>query len=136
MKTLIDSNIILDVLTESPHLADTAPLLGYERAQRRLAVNPIVWAEVAPQFESTGEQTAFFEGLYCEKRPLPFEAGRIAGLAHLHYRRQGGSRLRTLPDFFIGAQAVFENLRVLTRDVAVYRHYFPGVELLVPGGEV
>jgi predicted nucleic acid-binding protein len=63
---------------------------------------------------------------------LPYEAGFLAGKAFVNYRRRGGARLTPLPDFYIGAHAAIAGYRLLTRDVARYRTYFPTVTLMTP----
>ncbi len=49
------------------------------------------------------------------------------------YRRKGGEKHSTLPDFFIGAHAAVARKPLLTRDVSRYRAYFPKLELIAPG---
>jgi hypothetical protein len=66
------------------------------------------------------------------RRPLPYAAAFPAGRAFLRYRRGGGQRLSPLPDFYIGAHAKVEQLRVLTRDAQRYRTYFPEIDLDAP----
>ncbi len=63
---------------------------------------------------------------------LPYQAGFIAGKAFLTYRKRGGQRRSPLPDFYIGAHAAVRRYRLLTRDAACYRTYFPTVELISP----
>jgi predicted nucleic acid-binding protein len=59
---------------------------------------------------------------------LPF----LAGKAFLTYRRRGGPRTSPLPAFYIGAHAAVRQYRLLIRDAARYRTYFPTVELIAP----
>ena len=51
---------------------------------------------------------------------------------HRKYRRSGGLRERVLPDFLIGAHAAVKSYRILTRDAARYRTYFPDVDIIAP----
>ena len=56
----------------------------------------------------------------------------LAGRAFNLYRQRGGSKERTLPDFFIGAHAAVRGYTVLTRDPAGYRTYFPDLDIIAP----
>jgi predicted nucleic acid-binding protein len=67
-----------------------------------------------------------------DREPIPFEAAFLAGKAFQTYRKQGGSRRSPLPDFFIGAHAAIAGHRLLTRDIARYRTYFPKLPLIAP----
>ena len=64
--------------------------------------------------------------------PPPYPAGFLAAKAHLAYRRRGGTRIATLPDFYIGAHAVIERLTLVTRDVRRYRLAFPTLKVFAP----
>lgn len=66
------------------------------------------------------------------REPIPMEAAFLAGKAHYRYRRQGGERERTLPDFLIGAHALVQGHRLLTRDARRYRTYFPELDIIAP----
>jgi predicted nucleic acid-binding protein len=63
---------------------------------------------------------------------LPYEAAFLAGKRFLEYRKRGGTRRSPMPDFYIGAHAAVRGYRLLTRDAARYRAYFPTVELIAP----
>lgn len=107
---------------------------GLDLMQRRwrLVINPVVWSEIAPliRYETTLEEMS--SALAIERKPLPWAAAFLAGLAHSKYRQAGGSRERTLPDFLIGAHAAVSAYRLLTRDPGRYRSYFPDVEIVAP----
>jgi predicted nucleic acid-binding protein len=56
----------------------------------------------------------------------------VAGKAFLAYRRRGARKRSPLPDSYIGAHAAVRGYRLLTRDAARYRTYFPTVTLVAP----
>ena len=66
------------------------------------------------------------------REPIPFDAAFLAGKAFLRYRRGGGQRAAPLPDVFIRAHAAVAGHRLLTRDPARVRTYFPGLALISP----
>jgi predicted nucleic acid-binding protein len=95
-------------------------------------VNQIVFAEVSPGFPTAEECEWSLEVQGIERVPLPWPAAFLAGRAFVAYRRRGGPKRSPLPDFFIGAHAAVEGLRLLTRDPSLYRTYFPTIELIAP----
>jgi predicted nucleic acid-binding protein len=131
---LIDANVVIDVVADDPNHADWSKrtLFDLRRARARVVCNPVVVAETSRNFVSQQEQMDFFSSLDMETCDLPVLAGYTAGLAHTLYRRRGGKRAVTLPDFFIGAHALVENLTLVTRDHRRFSAYFPTVTLISP----
>lgn len=131
--TLVDANVLLDVLTEDPHwLGWSLRSLAAAAEDGPLYLNPIVYAEVSVRFSSIEDLELAFPRQDYRRRGLPWEAAFLAGKAYVAYRGKGGPRQSVLPDFFIGAHAAVEGLALLTRDASRYRTYFPGVHLISP----
>jgi predicted nucleic acid-binding protein len=133
MDILVDSNVILDILTEDrkwfPWSSET---LAYYAEENELVINPIIYAEVSIRFERIEDLEDVLSPSYFRRDPIPWEAGFLAGKCFLAYRRRGGRRPSPLPDFFIGAHAAVAGIRLLTREVPRYRTYFPTLNLIVP----
>jgi predicted nucleic acid-binding protein len=130
---LVDSNIILDVLTEDPNWFEWSSRMLAEYANRgALVINPIIYAEISIGFNQVEELEAALPADFFRRDPLPYEAAFLAGRSFLEYRRRGGERRSPLPDFYIGAHAAVASLSLLTRDVNRYRTYFPSVQLVSP----
>ncbi len=135
--TLVDSNVLLDVARDDPVWAGwSEDALAWAADEGPLLINPIIYAEVSASYETVEEVDAALDGTVFLRAEVPWPAAFLAGRCHVTYRRRGGSgirtRIRTLPDFFIGAHAAVLGLRLLTRDAARYRTYFPTVELIAP----
>lgn len=131
--TLVDSSVLLDILTgDSTWVRWSESALATARDEGRLVINPIVYAEVSTGFDRIEDLDDAVPVGDFEREPLPYEAGFVAGKAFLTYRKRGGQRRSPLPDFYIGAHAAICKYRLLTRDVARYRTYFPSVELVGP----
>lgn len=61
-----------------------------------------------------------------------WEAALLAGMVWKAYRKHGGQRKRIAPDFLIGAHALAQAERLLTRDRGFYRTYFSRLSILDP----
>lgn len=130
--TLVDSSVLLDVLTEDPNWFDwSSEHLARCAEAGPLVLNPIIYGEISVRFTRIEELDAAL-GADFERRPLPWAAAFLAGKAFLTYRRRGGSKRSPLPDFYIGAHAALEGLTLLTRDASRYRRYYPRLTILGP----
>jgi predicted nucleic acid-binding protein len=131
--TLIDTNVLLDVLTDDPTWAAwSTNALSAAAEVGPLWINPIIYAEVSVRFSRVEDLDDALPPQDYGRAPLPWSAAFLAGKAFLDYRRQGGTRSSTLPDFFVGAHAAVDDLALLTRDAGRYRTYFPTVRLVAP----
>lgn len=132
---LVDTNVILDVLSRDPIWFDwSARTLARCGDEGPLAVNPIIYAELAVGFARVELLDAALPPSGWLRLPLPWHAGFLAGRCFSSYRRRGGTRSSPLPDFYIGAHAAVDDLTILTRDAARFRTYFPKLEIVAPEG--
>lgn len=131
--TLVDSNVLLDVLTrDNAWLEWSSQALADAADSAPLVINPIVYAEVSMGYSRIEDVDQALDPNFFVRTPLPWSAAFLAGKSFLQYRRCGGVRRSPLPDFFIGAHAAVSKFRLLTRDAARYRSYFPTVEVIAP----
>jgi predicted nucleic acid-binding protein len=130
---LVDSNVIIDVLTrDATWLAWSGAALIDAADRGEIAINPIIYAELASGFATIADLDDRIGAETFRRLALPYEAGFVAGRAFVEYRRRGGLRTSPLPDFYIGAHAAVAGLELLTRDPRRYTSYFPRVTLITP----
>ncbi len=130
---IIDSNVLIDVITGDPVWAGwSSDSLERAADEAILVINPLIYAEVSIGFDSIEMlEEALPHDLY-RREHLPFEAAFLAGVAFRRYRAAGGATRSPLPDFYIGAHAAVTGHRLLTRDATRYRTYFPSLQLIAP----
>ena len=130
--TLVDSNVLLDVITEDDSWFEwSSSALAKAADEGPLFINPIIYAEVSVRFSRIEDVEEALPPSDYGRLAMSWESAFLAGKAFLDYRRRG-TGLSTLPDFFIGAHAGVAGLRLLTRDATRYRTYFPAVQLTSP----
>ncbi len=122
MPTLVDSNVILDVVTDDADWGDwSASMLARAAQEGRLIINPLIYAEVSCGYDRIETLDEALPPEYFVREPLPWPAAFLAAKAFLKYRKRGGSRPAPLPDFYIGAHAALAGYTLLTRDKRRYR---------------
>ena len=128
--TLVDTNILLDLVTNDPTWADWSQRqLEAAMLKGPLLMNSVVYAELSVRFDRIEALDAVVEEADLIIEEIPRSALFLAGKAFLRYRTSGGA---VLPDFFIGAHAAVAGHPLLTRDSGRYQTYFPSVTLISP----
>lgn len=133
MAVLVDSNVLLDVITDDRRWGEwSASALENAANSSTLVINALIYAEVSMGFARIEEVEEVLPPSVFGREALPYEAAFLAGKAFVQYRRRGGERAAPLPDFYIGAHAAIAGHSLLTRDARRYRTYFPKVRLIAP----
>jgi predicted nucleic acid-binding protein len=130
---LVDTNVLLDIFQSDPKWAAwSQEKLDAASATDSLAINPVIYSELSIAFARIEELEAVLTEAALMLESIPREALFLAAKAFLAYRRARGVNQSLLPDFYIGAHAAVVRCRLLTRDAARYRSYFPGISLICP----
>ena len=131
--TLVDTNVLLDVVTDDAHWA------GWSRHQLEAAslrgavwINDMIYAELSVRYTRMEDLDATLAVAEIECLKMSRAALFLAAKAFRVYRQAGGTRGSLLPDFFIGAQAAVLGMTLLSRDPQRYRTHFPAVDLVTP----
>ena len=95
----VDSNVILDVITEDPRWRCwSEEQLGFWLDRGPLLINPIVVAEIAFACDTIESVDDLLPAHLDAYRPIPRAAAFLAARAHAEDRARGGSRQTVLAD--------------------------------------
>lgn len=129
---LIDTNVLLDIIQTREPWLDWSMRQVEQALPGNIVLNPIVYAEASTPFETQSEFEQSIGALAFSREHVPWDAAFLASKAHLAYRKRGGAKAQTLPDFFIAAHALVKKYKLVTRDAARFRTYFDGLEIIAP----
>jgi predicted nucleic acid-binding protein len=154
MNTALDTNVLLDVLVPgSPHGNESQQALDAAVATSGLVISEPVYAELAARFVHARDLDVFLVNTrvqlepstratlheagracsdYSRRRPTAIECPDCGAQQPERCIRRGGriqARQRVLADFIIGAHALLQADRLLTRDRRYYRTYFPSLRI-------
>ena len=98
MPTLVDSNVLLDVLTDDPQWSAWSMHALARQAERDiLAINPIIYAEISVGFARIEDLDEAVTATAFHRLALPWEAAFLAGKCFLSYPGEVGYEHRRCP---------------------------------------
>lgn len=95
MEILVDSNVILDIVTEDRKWFQwSSETLAFYADTKMLVINPIIYAEVSVGFDRIEDVEEVLPLTHFRRAQLPWEAAFLAGKCFLKYRKKGGKNAR------------------------------------------
>ena len=133
MITVVDTNVILDVLNDDPRFA-SASIRAMREAlgDGALMACDVVWAEVGAWYAQPEETAYVMDRFGIRFAALDPEVAAAAGRVWQRHRAEQRTGERMLPDFLIGTHAWMRADRFLTRDRGFYRTYFKRLKIVDP----
>lgn len=120
------------MVTEDPVWADWSEAKLRELSVEGFWVNSVIFSKLCVGAEGVDEVVELLDDLKIGFQGLSLQALFLAAKAYHRYRQRSGSKRSPLPYFYIGAQAVDQRMRLLSRDPQRFQAYFPEVELICP----
>lgn len=133
MITAVDTNVLVDVfLADKKFGNSSAEALRASLHRGSVIICGVVLVETLPLFASPDEFQKAMTQLGIKTNTISIESFIAAASAWKAYKRSGGGRDRVVADFLIGAHALIEADRLLTRDRGFYRKYFSKLSVSEP----
>lgn len=133
MITAVDTSVLIDVFGAHPRFgAASAQALRQCLNEGAIVACDAVWSETRVAFGGDQDFLDAMLALGMSFSPLSEQAATMAGALHKQHRAGGGARDRVVADFLIGAHAMSQADRLLTRDRGYYRKYFAGLVVVDP----
>jgi predicted nucleic acid-binding protein len=131
--TAVDTSVLLDVFTDDQRFRHRS-LAGIRRclAEGQLLACDVVWAEVVAAFADEASAIRALAGIPVIYSTAGEGTASRAGTAWRAYRNGGGSRERLITDFLVGAHAIEQTDRLLTRDRGFHKRAFAGLTIVDP----
>ncbi len=132
MISAVDSSVLLDVITDSPHADASEAALRRVSQEGSLIVCECVLAEVRPALRKD-QFAEFMQDWQLRFVPASIESALLAGDMFTLYLQRKGMAKRVVADFLIGAHATVHASRLLARDRGYMRDYFSELTVLSGG---
>jgi predicted nucleic acid-binding protein len=128
----IDSSVLIELLSDSPAADSAEAALREVLARGPVVVCDVVASEVCSSLRDGDRAMQTLEDMGIGYSAVESKSAVRAGEMQRRYRSREGGRLRTVPDFIVGAHALLQCNGLITRDEPFFRTYFKGLKVIVP----
>ncbi len=133
MITAVDTNVVIDIFKADAEFGPaSADLFRRCLSEGAIIACEVVWAETGTIFDRQSDFLEAMEVLGIGYSWLERDSALVATRAWRRYRSRGGRRERVAADFLVGAHALEQADRLLTRDRGFYRDYFEKLRVIDP----
>jgi predicted nucleic acid-binding protein len=133
MITAVDASVLLDVFLADPVRARAAAAaLEGCAGEGSVVVCDVTIVEVVPGLGGVEDPAASLHAYGIRFDPVGEEAAVLAGKLNAFYNRRRRETSGFVADLLIGAHALVQTDRLLTRDRGFYRDYFRGLKVIQP----
>ena len=130
---LVDSCVLLDIFNDDQNWAQWSSSTLYKLSSDfQLAINVIIFTEIALNFESSNQLVETLDTLSIKILDIPVEPAFNVSRTFKKYKKKKGNKLTPMPDFYIGEHAKYLGATLVTRDTARYKTYQPSLKLITP----
>ena len=128
----VDSSVLIEILIGAAQAEAAEAALRQALALGPVLVCDVVVAEVCSSLRDGDQSMQVLEDMGIRFSEVERKSAIRAGEMQRRYRSRGGTRLRTVPDFIVGAHALLQCSALITRDAGFFRDYFKGLKVIVP----
>lgn len=133
MITAVDTNVLLDIfLDDQTFRAGSLAALRACLSEGTIVACEVVFAEVTAVFADEPAAIRAMAQIPVGYSAIDSASAVRAGSGWRRHRRDGGSRQRIVADFLVGAHALEQADRLLTRDRGFHRTAFTGLTIVDP----
>ncbi|MEP7297161.1 MAG: type II toxin-antitoxin system VapC family toxin [Burkholderiales bacterium] len=128
----VDSSVLIEILIGAAQAEAAEDALRAALSLGPVLVCDVVVAEVCSSLRDGDQSMQTLEDMGIRFSEVERKSAIRAGEMQRRYRARGGARLRTVPDFIVGAHALLQCSALITRDAGFFRDYFKGLKVIVP----
>ena len=128
----VDSSVLIEILIGAAQAEAAEAALRQALSLGPVLVCDVVVAEVCSSLRDGDQSMQVLEDMGIRFSEVERKSAIRAGEMQRRYRSRGGTRLRTVPDFIVGAHALLQCSALITRDAGFFRDYFKGLKVIVP----
>jgi predicted nucleic acid-binding protein len=131
--TAVDSSVLIDIFGADEKFGlQSAEMMRLCLSEGAVIACEVVWTETAVVFDREHDFVEAMGKLGVSFSTIEQKTATSSARAWRKYLARGGRRARVVADFVIGAHALEQANRLLTRDRGFYRDYFGKLKLLDP----